>query len=402
MKRPSPLTSALSNALLPAPEDRLLLRACLKPGESGQKACEAWLKQHTESQHGVRKDSVKAFLPLLLRAAQIHGIEVDTAFRTVLRTAALREKLRTNAYHDICRDLFSTLAANEIPTIVLGGVALAETVYADRAARHSHDIDIVIPGEEMSRAARLLPSLGFKAITLPQSEMYHWKFEHESGVPLQLHSRLFHSPHYNIPWAEVWARSRSSIVAGVAMNILPPADNLFQVCGHASYSRSRRSLRWVSDAWFIIDQHRDLDWDQLLEAARRNHLALPLSVMLGYLAEDLDAPIPAAFLNRLDAAALQTDATGREAVLCGALESLGGSLDHVLRATDDWRTRVFFIKWMLFPSVLYLRSAEQVRHSWLLPWYYVYRPLRYIARRLRWHFKSRTQSKAPQADPVIT
>lgn len=67
MNRLFPLTPVLSDALLPAPEDRLLLRACLKPGESGQQACKAWLRRHAESQNGLSKDSAKAFLPLLLR-----------------------------------------------------------------------------------------------------------------------------------------------------------------------------------------------------------------------------------------------------------------------------------------------------------------------------------------------
>ena len=78
-----------------------------------------------------------------------------------------------------------------------------------------------------------------------------------------------------------------------------PADSLLHVCGHASYSKSRQSLRWLTDAWLIVNRHPDLDWDLLLDCARRSHLALPLSVALSYLANDLNAPIPLRFLNRL-------------------------------------------------------------------------------------------------------
>ncbi|MGH8545840.1 MAG: nucleotidyltransferase domain-containing protein [Gammaproteobacteria bacterium] len=385
---------------MPTPEDTLLLRACLNSGKPGKQACEAWLKQHAELQNGLRSDAAKAFLPLFLLAVQNHGIETDTAVLTVLRTAALREELRTNTYNGICRDVFSTLLDNGIPTIVLAGAALADTVYSDPALRHSHDIDILIPDEEIGRAGSLLPSLGFEAVEPSQSGLRHWKFRHACGLPLELHSRLFQIPCYSPPLAAVWSRSQSLFIAGVSTRTLAPADNLLYLCGHASYSSSRHSLRWVSDAWFILDRHRELDWDLLLDCASRSHLALPLSVMLGYLAEHLDAPIPATFLKRLDAVASQTDAAGWEAALWGTLPSTRGDLKRLIWATPNWRARVHVIKWLLIPSPHYLRWAEQMRHAWLLPLYYLYRPLRYIGRRAWFHCKNFIQRKALQGDPV--
>jgi hypothetical protein len=92
--------------------------------------------------------------------------------------------------------------------------------------------------------------------------------------------------------------------------MLSPSDNLLHVCGQAWYSAQRFSLRWVGDAWFIIERHRNLDWDLLLDTARRSHLVEPLSVMLGYLAEDLGANIPSSFLQRLFAAASKGSGIG--------------------------------------------------------------------------------------------
>ena len=317
-----PLSGALS-VILPAPEDALLLRACLNSGKSGEQACKAWLKQQTELSNELRKESTKAFLPLLFRALRIHEIKIDAALLTILRTAVIREELRTNAYNNICRDVFSIFTVNEIPMIVRGGVALADTVYPDRALRHSH-IDVLIPDTKMNRATGLLLSAGFKAVNLALS-----KFEHASGLHLELHTRLFQIPYDNLPSAEIWARSQSRAVAGMPARVLALSDSLLHVCGHASYSTSRQSLRWVSDAWFIIDRHRDLDWELFIECAERSHLAIPLSVMLGYLAESLDAPIPAMVLDRLCAAAFQADATEREAALWGTLASVGGGSKEV-------------------------------------------------------------------------
>ncbi len=289
--------TALSDALsviLPTPEDTLLLRACLTPAESGKLACEAWFKEH---QNGFKKEATKAFLPLLLRAVRKHAVRVDTTFLTVLRTATVREELRTNTYKRICRDLFSALSNHKIPTIVLGGAALADTVYAHPALRHSHDIDVLIPETQFRRTGSLLASLLFKSVKVPKAGSHHWDFKHASRLPLQLHSRLFQLPYYTAPLAEIWSRSQDLLIAGAPVRILSPEDSLLYVCGHASYSSSRHSLRWVSDAWFIIDRYPDLDWDLLFDCARRSRLDLPLSVMLRYLAEALDARIPS---TRLD------------------------------------------------------------------------------------------------------
>jgi Uncharacterised nucleotidyltransferase len=390
-----PLSGALS-VILPAPEDSLLLRACLNSNKSGEQACKAWLKQRTELSNELRKESTKAFLPLLFRALQIHGIEIDAALLTILRTAVLREELRTNASNNTCRDVFSIFTVNEIPMIVRGGVALADTVYPDRALRHAH-IDVLIPDTKMDRATGLLLSAGFKAVNLELS-----KFEHASGLHLELHTRLFQIPYDNLPSAEIWARSRSRAVAGLPARVLAPSDSLLHVCGHASYSRSRQSLRWVSDAWFIIDHHRrDLDWELFIECAKRSHLALPLSVMLGYLAKSLDAPIPPMVLDRLCAAAFRTDATEREAALWGTLASVGRDQKKLVWAADDWRARAFVLKWLLMPSPHYLRWAEQFRHFWLLPLYYAYRPLRYVARSFALQCKNRLYPKMPQGRQVV-
>jgi hypothetical protein len=115
-----------------------------------------------------------------------------------------------------------------------------------------------------------------------------------------------------------------------------------------------------------------------LECAHRSRLALPLSVMLRYLAEDLNAPIPYTFLNRLSAAASKSDAIERQLALRGTRAAGQGSLKELFRRTTNWRERVFLIQWLLFPSPRYLSWVDQIYPSWLLPFHYVYRPIRHL------------------------
>lgn len=387
MNNRSQIKPALLEALsiiLPAPEDTLLLRACLLPGESGEHACRTWLKEHPEPQKELKRESTKSFLPLLFNAVRIHGIAVDNAFLTILRTAAVREEIRTNTYRAICRKVFSTLAANEIPTIILRGATLAETVYAAPALRHSHDIDILLEPRYRDSTLGLLASLGFvpvqeKAPTdAPKVEL-----KHGSGLPLVLHRNLFDIPFYNPDISQLWSRSQARVIMGVAVRVLSPADTLLHLCGHAFYSPSRESFRWISDTWFLIDRHRDLDWDLLLDCAHRSHLILPLSVMLGYLTKGLDAPVPSKIMDSLLDAAAKPTAIGRELALFGVRFAPGGGFKNLLRRGKSWRARVYIIKWMLFPSPAYARWVARVRHPWLLPLQYLKRPIRYLSRRLR-------------------
>ena len=189
-------------------------------------------------------------------------------------------------------------------------------------------------------------------------------------------------PYYNRISSEIQARSQSRLVAGIPVKILTASDSLLHVCGHASYCQSRQSLRWVSDAWVIIDRHPDLDWELLLGFIRRSHLALPLSVMLGYMARTLDAPIPSKFLSRLSAAASQSRPLERQLALRGTRSDGGGSLRELFKKTTNWRERVFLIQWLLFPSPRYLSWVDQI-HPYLLPFHYIYRPLRYGQSRLQ-------------------
>ena len=346
---------------------------------------------------GEDRPGARTLAPLLLVALRRNGVMVDHALLAYLRAAYLREELRSKIYHRILRKVLSALATEGVSQIVLKGAALSETVYGDPALRHCHDIDLLLEEGDLLRAVRILDSQGFALVREePGADQYHVKLTHESGLPIELHSRLFRIPYYSAPLADVLGHCRTEVIAGIQTRILSPTDNLLHVCGLASCSSSSGSLRWTCDAWHLIVRYPNLGWEILFECALRSHLALPLSVTLGYLAESLDAPIPATLLDRLSVAASQTDPMGREAALLAALAVTRGELRGLIGMTNGWGPRIRVAAVMLFPSASHLRWAYHVRHTWLLPFYYVYRPLKYIANRIRWSWRRRTQGKGLQ------
>ena len=378
-----PALSESLSLLLPTPEETLLLRVCLSPCESARDAWSQWRSRRNMSGKALlRNSSARKLRPLLFNAVQSHSLEIDKEGLTYLRTAYLKEELRDAAVRRICREVLLLLEKERFAPIVLKGIAQAETVYGNPVLRHCHDIDILLPDDELSRPAGFLPSLGFRTCSAPDSQSRHLRMVQEFGLPLEFHSRLFEVPYYQTPVSEIRARSRSQVIAGVTAHLLTPADSLLHVCGHASYSSKRASLRWVTDAWFIINRHPQLDWNLLLDCIRRSHLSLPLSVMLGYLADDLNAPIPSTFLSRLSAAASKSDAIERQLALRGTRAAGQGSLKELFRRTTNWRERVFLVQWLLFPSPRYLCWVDEIRDPRLVSFHYVYRPIRHVGRYL--------------------
>ena len=376
------LSEALS-LLLPPPEETLLLRVCLSPGESARAAWRRWRnRRRMPGKALLRHNSFKKLRPLLFSAVQCHSLEIDKEALTYLRTAYLKEELRDAAVRRICREVLLSLEKEGLAPILLKGMALAETVYGNPVLRHCHDIDILLPDEQLSRPAGVLSSLGFRVCSAPQSQSRHLRMLQDSGLPLEFHSNLFEVPYYQMPVSEIRARGLSQAIVGVKTRILTPDDNLLHVCGHASYSHKRQSLRWVTDAWFIISRHPDLNWDLLSDNIRRSGLALPLSVMFGYLAGSLDAPIPSSFLSHLSAAASKSGPIQRQLALRGTRSDGRGNLRELFKKTTNWRERFFVIQWLLFPAPRYLSWVDQV-HPWFLPFHYLYRPLRYAAGRLQ-------------------
>ena len=396
-----PLLSDTLSVILPTAEQTWLLRACLHSGESGRRAWEVWQESVSDPKKVLELGTrgVKTLAPLLLMALRRNGVVADHSVLTYLRTAYLREDLRSRIFHRVLGNVLSALTTRGVSQVVLKGAALAETVYDEPALRHSHDIDILLEEGDLFRAASMLSALGFaSAREEPGAGQYHVKLTHESGLPVELHSRLFRIPYYTAPLGDMWARSQTQVIAGSSTRILSPADNLLHVCALGTCSGSSDSLRWVCDAWHIIAQYPDLEWDVLFECALRSQLALPLSVTLGYMAEALNAPIPPNLLDRLSVAASRTDSTGRQAALLGALTATRGDLKGLISMTRGWRPRARVLAWTLFPSPSYLRWAYHIRHSWLLPFYYLYRPLKYIVYRLSLRWRRGAEPKMPQAD----
>jgi hypothetical protein len=300
-----------------------------------------------------------------------------------LRLAYVREQMRATTFRRIRLDMVAVLAAAKVPAVLLRGGALVATVYADPAVRHCHDLAFLVQPADLARAAGALREAGLAPVAYePNAVSPYAALKHETSLPVELHGRLFPITMYDLPWSEVWSRTRELAFGDVVAGVLAPADALLHVLGHAFHSASRETLRWVLDAWHIIQRDGEVDWEQLTASAERGRLTLPALVMLRYLAESLGANVPSAVLDRLEAAVDRAPDVERDVALraarTGACESVTGLLR---RAHGGLPARTLAAWWLAFPSREYVRDVMGRESSAAMPLHYVQRPINYLRAR---------------------
>lgn len=378
---------AVLSAILPDDCQTQLLRVCLLSDGVGRRSWENWLKcigQQDPLTYLVQENNeVKNLMPLLFHAINKNTISVHPSLLTLLRTAYFREELRHGAYQEIFKKVLSTFSQSRVEFILLKGSSLAYSVYENPIHRHCHDIDILLKDPDPSRALSSLMEQGFSLPT--KTNIDDWEnihLTHKSGLPLVLHRHLFRIPFHNTHSKDFWEHSMVHPIANIPTLVLSPSDNLFHICGHAFCGGSRLSLRWVSDSWSIINHHQNLDWDRLLFNTQKSHLGLQVSIILDYLAKQLDACIPESVLTGFHDTARQSATIGYETALYGLRDSGKGGFRYLFKRGKTWRAKAFILKWMFCPSSAYMRWVQQVSSSWSLPLFYAFRPLKYIISRV--------------------
>jgi len=368
---------------LPDEEQTLLLRACLQPDRSGREAWEAW-KARVGDYRGFlvkERQGVKRLLPLLHHNLLKSEAAVEQSFSSTLETACMREEIQSETFLRVCGEVLTVLRGADIDFIVLKGTALAETVYKSLVLRPCRDVDIFVNPKDQVGAAQTLKETPFGLSAGPAngSGSNSVAVELNSGLSVKFHVALFSAPYYEPPMQDLWERTKVREIAGTNVRVFEPADMLLHVCGHAAGSSSRDTLRWVCDARILLENTPNFPWDRFVDTALRGRLALPLWIMLGYLAEELAAPVPGEVLKALASEAGKTDKFGLETALSCVRLGRRGTYRDIFRTIGNWNALTVMMKWVLFPSNDFLRWKYDVKRPWHLPFTYLYRLFRYIS-----------------------
>lgn len=377
------MKKSLFSVLLPDEIQTLFLRACLLPDRPGREAWEGW-KESIGDYRGFffrERQGIKRLLPLLHRNLIRAEAVVEQNFLSTLETACMREEIQSETFRHVCREVFTLLTTANVDFLVLKGTVLAETVYKSQILRPCRDVDLFLNRQDQSLAVQALKdsTFGSTANLLNGSGAGTVEVELNSGFSVHLHVVLFSAPYYVSPMPDLWKRSHIREIAGVPVRVMAPEDMTLHVCGHAANSSSRDTLRWACDAWYLIQNTSNFHWDMFLETALQSRLALPLGILLGYLAEELATPVPGDVLKEFEKEAGRMEKFGVETALSCARLGRRGTYRNLFRDAGGWGSRIMLMRWMFFPSFNYLHWKYTPRRAWHFPFYYFYRLFRYLA-----------------------
>ncbi len=331
---------------LPTDLQTLLLRVCLVDAAEVRPEWERWAAATPRAKYVLGgRAGVKRVLALLYWGAQRQGIVLEKELGTYLRAACLREQVRFETVRAVCGEALGCLAARGVVALVLKGVMAAETLYPEAWLRHCHDLDLLVPEEQLDAAAGALREAGFEPRESARPPHGSVALVHGSGFPVSLHTQLFRAAAFNAGLADIWRRSVAASLAGAPVRLLPPADTLVHLLVHAATTGSRISPCWAADAWFLIARRPDLDWERVVALAT-GHRALPLALTWEYLARRLAVPAPAPVLENLRAQAVAAGPLSREAARLAVVLSAQVWPLGVLRRCGGWRQRLVAAWWL--------------------------------------------------------
>jgi hypothetical protein len=246
-------------------------------------------------------------LPLL--RWRLTGERADEPLRTVLQEAAARAADRNAVLLDALCEAMRLLHAHGVDTLVLKGAGLIAAGVMPEAGRRMADADLLVPDTQALAARDILRGAGWRFEGRIDADLVTVRHavavRSPSGQPLDLHWHVL--PECATPGADsaFWQAAVAVRLRDVETRVLGPADMLLHACVHGLGWSISPPIRWVSDAWLVIDSAGPaLDWERLVTQAEQRMLVLPVADALRYLRTTFDAPVPDWVTHRLAQAAV--------------------------------------------------------------------------------------------------
>ncbi len=272
-----------------------------------------------------------------------------------------------------------------IQVVPFKGPAAAWSLYETPALREMSDLDLLVRPADAPRAADLLVASGCRPVYSIDRRFFRSGRElpltSPTGVAIDLHWSLAPSHFcHGLDMDGIWTRLAPVQVAGRAVPTLGNEDLLIFLCIHGA-KHAWCSLHWLSDLARLIDRAA-IDWDVLTArvCARQSSRTVFAGLLLAV--DLLGASVPAGIVDRLQehpaAAALAERVRKRLLADLPALsttrELMQFQLDLLERPVDKFR-----VCWSLLEPAAADRASLPLPAP-LFPLYYVFRPLRLIAK----------------------
>jgi len=235
--------------------------------------------------------------------------DVPAAVQEQLRPFYVATATRNAIHFRQISQLVTALAARDIPVMLLKGIHLARFVYAEPGLRSMHDVDLMVPRDQLAEAEQVFLASGYGPLPRPDLvARCAWsnhlaKLEKPGGPVVELHWSIERptSP-FRVDLDGLWQRSRGGTLDGAAVRLLAPEDLLLHLSLHLSYHHrfERAALKGLVDIATVIAVHgHELDWAALAARATAWGASGYLYTSLRLARQVTAAPVPAEFLAAL-------------------------------------------------------------------------------------------------------
>ena len=247
--------------------------------------------------------------PLLHREIQRHNIEIPKRLRQQLQALVLRHRRANSIRFNCLAEIAELLASQDIDLIVLKGAALAHLVYDEPYLRPMSDLDLLLPAEEVDRAAALLQKIGF---VMPHGlHRYDHRPHHlpvlekkVAGllVSVELHRDVMHrDSRHSMTMADTEDSPQSFVCAGQNLQAFNHTDMLRHLCVHSfSPSRELRLIHLYDIMAYAKKFANQINWLQLraeypyvINGIRCIHFLLPCPEVVAREVDPSECAVPA-------------------------------------------------------------------------------------------------------------
>lgn len=313
--------------------------------------------------------------PLVYAAAELPQLRGE-AIR-----AAMHEPMRASDVSEV----LAALAARGVDTLILKGSALAYEIYDAPELRPRGDTDLLIAPHHRSVTAEVMGALGFEEQPASHDEhgLRQAIFKRAPGMIYDIHWAVTNIPVFDavLHYDELLTRAVAIPALGLHARALSRVDSLMMACIHrvAHHHDSDRMI-WLLDIALLRERMSRDEHAQFWRQAARGKVIAVCSRSIAVADEWLARTPHDSAQEHLSAAELSHEEPSR-AFLDREI-TRGEVMLSGLRALP-WRARVERLWQLAFPPAEFMRRRFGTRSRWSLPWLYVYRGLRGIARLFR-------------------
>ena len=336
---------------------------------------------------------------VLLKAAQAEGVTAlchDHLRHSPIWEAcseSLRASLTQITYQEAAlemlraeelRKVLALLAEHGLPVLILKGAALAYTLYPKPHLRSRCDTDLLLPSrEEAERVWQLLQLLGYQRIepipgNLINYEFTCYKFDSRKlTYTLDIHWRVSNSTLFaeRFTFNELFNDSLPVLTMGPHAYCLSLHHAFLLAAMHRFlniHMGTANRLIWLNDIHKLTQLCNEKCWKQIIALAKERSLCGPCLNTLRNAQEWLATYLPDAILDELQTGANREGFNPRHASTRWSLELL------TFRKLPSNLIRLRWLIQHLFPATACIHNRYSFRYSFLLPWFYSVRIIRFF------------------------